>query len=68
MDDSLTTDEIRQFLEQLSRHYSQSTILYLLGGGALCFLGNPRHTVDIDCSVINPPKGFEATIEEVSNE
>jgi hypothetical protein len=68
MGSSLATDDIRQFLEQLSRHYSQPITLYLLGGSALCFLGNPRRTVDIDCAVDNPPEGFEAAIEEVAND
>lgn len=46
--DSLTDHEIRQFLERLGSRYPQPATIYLLGGSALCFLGNPRRTADID--------------------
>lgn len=46
--DSLTTTEIEQFLARLGDLYPNPANLYLLGGGALCFLGSPRRTVDID--------------------
>jgi hypothetical protein len=41
---NLATSEIQGFLQRLGERYSHPATLYLLGGGALCFLGNPRRT------------------------
>ena len=41
-------DEIRQFLQHLAERYTEPVNLYLIGGGALCLLGNSRRTLDID--------------------
>lgn len=68
MGSSLATDEIHHFLEKLSMQYSQPATLYLLGGSALCFLGNPRRTIDIDCAIENPPEGFNKAVESVAHE
>jgi len=43
--------EIREFLSQLGERYPKPAKLYLLGGSALCLLGNPRRTVDIDYTI-----------------
>jgi hypothetical protein len=40
--------EIEQFLKQLAKSCQQPQTIYILGGGALCLLGNPRRTLDID--------------------
>jgi hypothetical protein len=45
---NLATSEIQELLQRLGERYPHPATLYLLGGGALCFLGNPRRTVDID--------------------
>jgi len=45
---SLAADEIRNFFLKLSQRYHYHARIYILGGGALCLLGNPRRTVDID--------------------
>lgn len=39
---------ILTFLEEVGKRYSQPAELLLLGGGALCLLGSPRPTQDID--------------------
>jgi hypothetical protein len=39
---------ILAFLEEVGKRYSQPADLLLLGGGALCLLGSPRPTLDID--------------------
>lgn len=44
----LTISDIEFFLAQLGERLGQPTDLYLLGGGALYLLGNPRSTQDID--------------------
>lgn len=48
---SVTDAEIREFLLRLGERYSKSARLYLLGGGALRFLGSPRRTVDVDVTL-----------------
>jgi hypothetical protein len=67
MDQSLATKEIRNFLDRLGKRYPQPVKLYLLGGSALCFLGNPRRTVDIDFSVDDPTEEFQEMVEAVAN-
>lgn len=47
----LATADIQAFLQRLGQQYSQPATLYLLGGGALCLLGSPRRTIDIDYTV-----------------
>jgi hypothetical protein len=44
----LEIDQIRRFLDALGKSFPESFRLYLLGGSALCLLGNPRPTLDID--------------------
>jgi hypothetical protein len=68
---SLATDEIKAFLQSLGERYTDPATLYLLGGSALCFLGSPRRTVDIDYTV--PPTFDQANelnkiIETLANE
>jgi hypothetical protein len=44
----VTATNLRLFLQRLGERYSDPATLYLLGGGALCLLGSPRVTLDID--------------------
>ncbi len=46
--DSLAVQEVQNFLKHLGAVYDTPTTLYLIGGGALCLLGNPRRTLDLD--------------------
>lgn len=46
--EGLAEETIRDFLEEVGKRYSQPADLLLLGGSALCLLGSPRPTVDID--------------------
>lgn len=46
--DSIEIAQIRAFLEEVGNRYQQPARLYLLGGSALCLLGSPRPTLDID--------------------
>ncbi len=48
---SLAADEVLDFLNRLGAQYQEPVTLYLLGGGALCLLGSPRRTMDIDCTL-----------------
>jgi hypothetical protein len=45
---NVTDAEIKKFLHQLSKLYLKPLKMYLLGGGALHFLGSSRRTADID--------------------
>ncbi len=45
---SIETNKIRTFLEELGSRHLEPAILFLLGGSALCLLGSPRPTLDID--------------------
>lgn len=45
---TITADDIRSFLKKLGERYPHPGTLYLLGGSAVCLLGNPRPTVDLD--------------------
>ena len=68
MGNSLAKDEIQIFLERLSLHYTQPVKLYLLGGSALCYLGSPRRTVDIDCTIEGSTQALVATVESIAND
>jgi hypothetical protein len=39
---------ITDFLKRLGESFPIKSSFYLLGGSALCLLGSPRQTVDID--------------------
>lgn len=46
--ESLAPDQINTFLNALGERYPHPATLLLLGGSALCLLGNARPTLDID--------------------
>jgi hypothetical protein len=48
---TLTADDIHSFLKKLGERYSHPGTLYVLGGAAVCLLGNPRPTVDFDYAI-----------------
>ena len=68
MGHDLATEEIQDFLNHLSLQYTQTVKLYLLGGSALCFLGNPRRTVDIDIFEETSSVEFENIVEAVARD
>ena len=45
---NLNADVVRDFLVHLGQRYSLPAHLYLIGGAALCLLGSPRTTLDLD--------------------
>lgn len=49
MGQGIAIDEIREFLERLSKKYTQPIKVYLIGSSGLCFLGSPPRTIDVDC-------------------
>jgi hypothetical protein len=67
----VTVENLRTFLERLGERYQGSATLYLLGGGALCLLGNPRVTVDVDYWYAVSSEGearFKAAVEKLAEE
>lgn len=68
---NLATDEIKAFLQSLGERYSRPATLYLLGGSALCFLGSPRRTVDIDYTIpstFDPADELKKVINDLADE
>ena len=52
----ITVNTLHTFLQALGERYTQPGTLYLLGGCALCLLGNPRATQDVDYMVELEPE------------
>lgn len=52
---AIATAEILDFVQRLGERFSGTATLFVLGGSALCLLGNPRRTLDIDYLVECPP-------------
>lgn len=44
----MATAEILRFMQRPGGRYAGSAMFLLLGGSALCLLGNPRRTLDTD--------------------
>jgi hypothetical protein len=69
--EAVTEVKLRAFLERLGEQYQGTATLYLLGGGALCLLGNPRVTVDVDYwyAVSSEEEArFKAAVENLAEE
>ena len=69
--DSLAEREVLAFLNRLGTIYPKPATLYLLGGGALCLLGSPRRTLDIDCTlgeITDQEQKFVQIMETVADE
>jgi hypothetical protein len=67
--DNLTSEIILVFLEKLGERYPYASRLVLLGGSALCLLGNPRPTLDIDYLGDDlSDDEFQRTIDQVAAE
>ena len=67
----IASAEILEFVQRLGGRYSGSATLLLLGGSALCLLGNPRRTLDIDYLVEGPSDQvaeLQATVDTVAAE
>ena len=67
--------DIMNLLQELGRRYDQPVDLYLIGGAALCLLGNVRITLDIDfvgndmpIAAETQPNTLRATLESVAAE
>jgi len=66
--ESLTTQALNAFFQRLGEQLSSPATLYLLGGSALCLLGSPRETLDVDFAFENPPPDAKAILERLATE
>ena len=68
----VTSAVLQALFERLSERYRGAGELYLLGGSALCLLGNQRETLDIDYTVElpagDPVEVFRATLAALATE
>lgn len=69
--ESVTATNLRTFFQNLSERYSGPATVYLLGGSALCLLGNPRTTRDVDYTFEVAPEDvdqFRTTVTALGDE
>jgi hypothetical protein len=68
---AITSQALEAFLQRLGESSSCTGTFYLLGGSALCMLGNPRTTADIDYffeTEAGSLEQFQATVAELAAE
>jgi hypothetical protein len=64
----VTSIALQQFLKKLGEQFPHPAKFYLLGGSALCLLGSPRETLDVDYSLEVPSQQFEQILVQLSSE
>jgi hypothetical protein len=64
----VTSLALEQFLQKLGSRAERPTALYLLGGSALCLLGSPRETLDVDYTLDPKSPDVEKLIAQVADE
>jgi len=67
----VTAVNLKSFLQRLGERYPGVATIYLLGGSALCLLGSPRVTQDVDYIVEVAPEGaarFRVVLAELAAE
>jgi hypothetical protein len=62
----VTSAAILSFLQRVGERWAAPSTLYLPGGGALCLLGNPRETRDLDYTVEVAPEALNQFQDAVS--
>jgi hypothetical protein len=60
--ESVTARVLQAFFQRLGEQLIAPATLYLLGGSAMCLLGSPRETLDVDFTFENPPPEAEAIL------
>ena len=69
--EAITSATLETFLRRLGERSSCAGALYLLGGSALCLLGNPRTTVDVDYTLeveAESLEHFQSAVAELAAE
>ena len=57
---------LQTFLQRLGEFCTKPAAIYLLGGSALCLLGSPRETLDVDYTIELEPQS-KANFSEIVN-
>jgi hypothetical protein len=52
---SITSLALQKFFTRLGQEIPARATFYLLGGSALCLLGSPRETLDVDYAIEGAP-------------
>ncbi len=66
--ESVTLQTLQAFFQRLGEALPFPATIYLSGGSALCLLGSPRETLDVDCSIEEAPSEAWKTIEQIADE
>jgi hypothetical protein len=66
--ESVTTKVLQTFLQRFGEQITVPVTIYLLGGSALCLLGSPRETLDVDYSIESIAPEIEQTLERLAIE
>ena len=64
----VTSLALEQLLQRIGERAPHPAVLYLLGGSALCLLGSPRETLDVDYSIEGASPKFEQILKELASE
>ena len=67
----VTSIMLKTFLQRLGERYPNPAEIYLLGGSALCLLGSPRETLDVDYTFeisLEQSQAFQAALEQLGAE
>jgi hypothetical protein len=63
----ITSEVVIKFLQKLGENYPSKVNFYLLGGSALCLLGSPRETLDIDYATELDAENFNEFKEVINS-
>ena len=66
--ETVTSLALQKFFQRLGEQISTPVTFYLLGGSALCMLGSPRETLDVDYSVEDAPPEIETVLKQLAAE
>ncbi len=64
----VTSRALKIFFKALGERIPGHAAIYLLGGSALCLLGNTRETLDVDYSLESSTKDIETIIQALARE
>ncbi|MFH1907102.1 MAG: DUF6036 family nucleotidyltransferase [Chloroflexota bacterium] len=66
--ETVTSLALQKFFQRLGEQISTPATFYLLGGSALCLLGSPRETLDVDYSIEGALPEMEQALKQLSAE
>ena len=64
----VTLVALQNFLQRLGERFPQPATIYLLGGSALCLLGSPRETLDVDYGLEADSPGLQTVLNQLALE